>query len=112
MIKSNKLKADQDIEMKKLRDFNKWLKNISKEDDKRFERVTEENALEVAELKDSIISLKQRCTALQYESKQGKQNKKKRNVKERFSRRESCDKAINEYIKNNLVGKKAHNYSI
>ena len=40
MITSNKLKTDQDIEMKKLRDFSKWLKNISKEDVKRFESNT------------------------------------------------------------------------
>ena len=69
MLTSNKLIADQGIESKKLsddikslsEDINKvaeQLKNIQKEYDKRFERVREENATEVAKLNDTIMSLK------------------------------------------------------
>ena len=72
--------------------------------DMRFERVTEETATKVAESKYTIISLKQRCMALQSESKFGKQNTKKRNVKLKWGSKEHAEQKLHEYIKDNLVG--------
>ena len=51
------------------------------QDDKFFKRVKEANTKEVEELNDMIISLKQMCMKLKYGSKQGKQNKKKKNLR-------------------------------
>ena len=85
-------KAERGIEIKKIEDnknllserTNKQeerLKNIEKDYDKCLESVREENATEVKELTSTVLSLKQRCKKLQYDSKQGKQTKRKKHFR-------------------------------
>ena len=65
-------------------------------------RIREPHSKEVKESNNAIISLKQRCTKLQYESKQGKQNKKKKNVKVKYNILSESDKKLYDYMKNIL----------
>ena len=77
---------DQKCELKeKIHYFEELFKNNSNV----FATLKEEHVLEVEELTSTIISLKQRCKKLQYDSKQGNQTKKKKNAKEEYKNSQS-----------------------
>ena len=66
-----------------------------------FDQLRDSHDTDIEELNDTIISLKQRCTKLQYGSKQGKQNKKKKKFKVEYNTLSNHNKMIYEYLKEN-----------
>ena len=75
-----------------------YFEELFKNNSNVFATLKEEHVLEVEELTSTIISLKQRCKKLQYDSKQGNQTKKK-NAKEEYGSRSHFERTMREHCK-------------